>query len=479
MEVKDTDSVGSYRSRNKKLVPVKVLTDSRRGSLGPISVGSASKKGVEDALINLTEFIKKSGMSTAEKNQDSNGSSRSIPVETVDPTQVKKAEFGDTRPLVKDVWSHYPMQEMPMPPKDPRDPLNIILNRKSNFAPKPEMERKEEDDDSNSNEELELENQCHYAMFPQMPLPGDRPSSANAKIDSQTKLPKVEVSEDSEFERAKREGIDLEKHQKAQEENFNYDNGKGKFLRTSEDSKAKPAFKINRHCIPAGVMNEKVWRRIPVSPHVDNQSFRPLEQTKPQVAPINPLHNHSQVQMSIYKSSEKIAISKARNYDLDSRLDSAGHDLPEIHRSSSVKSCQKPKIAFGGSVFTKKKANLFGVNNLVDMGVIKNHPKKNTSNFGALTPFIKHLEDSANHYFTSDKTERTSLNTKTAEQSNVNLFDKRVSTEALFGLKRRRSISNSKEVKIVVNPSVTNSQNRRLSIGRKESKDNIHTKTAS
>lgn len=466
MEIKETNSVntGSYRSKNKKLVPVKVLDNSRRGSVDPLSLAGSTKKGVDEALQNLSEFVRRSSISLSEKKNDSKGSTRSIPVDSSNPSQVKKAEFGDCRPLVKDVWSHYPFQEAPLPPKDPREFLNVVLNRKSTFAPKKEDEN-QADEESSSNEELEMENPCHFEMFPQ--LPANRPSSANSKIDSQTKLSKVEDEENSEFRRAKREGIDLEKH--VQEDGFNYDKEKGKFLRTSEDQK-KNIFKINRH--PTGVVNEKIWKKVPVSPHVDNYSAKPLELNLPRkslMAPLNPLLASSHGKMSLNKGVDKLVKPKNRHYDLDTPKfnDKVTTELPELTRSASVKSYKQNNVTFNPSLFSSNKANLNGLNNLIDLGGLKKSNKKG-ADFGTLSPFIKHLEESANHYFDTIDNERFSLTTKPNEKT-INIKDKKLPTEVTFGLKRR-SASNKKAIKVVVNSTMSNNS-RRMSLTKNDTEE--------
>ena len=450
MELKETNSAhaGSYRSKNKKLMPIIVKGDSRRGSIDGLSAASSNRREFEDSVDHRLDTAV-SGLPSVDRKHDSRGSTRSIPVESNDPTQVKKSEFGDSRPLVRDVWSHYPFQEAPPIPKDPREFLNKVLNRKSTFAPK--KGEKKDDESTSSNEEiaLETENACHFAMFPQ--LPPNRPSSAHAKIDSQTKLKEVEDETADEYKRAMKEGIDLTKH--LQDEKFNFDSNKGRFLRTDDDRKEKRAFKINRQVTLKGVMNEDIWKRVPVSPHLDNYSAKPLEGRKPALAGINPLHSASQGRMSLHSGTAKKSANHEQ-FNTQAVENSASNfgvrlstDIPFSTKTRSTKGSVQKKIAFNPAVFNPKKSSTHGIQNLLDMGVIKN-----STEFSHIAPIIKDLE-SAPHFKIETNNQVSQLKRKPSDKILVNLRDRRNSTGEGLGLKRR-SISKNKDAQFVITTSI-------------------------
>jgi hypothetical protein len=193
-----------------------------------------------------------------------------------DLTSKNKKEFGDSRPLVKNVWNHYPEMEIPLPQKGPREKLNTILDRPSKFGNKaPQQDTHKSASEENSLIEVE-EDTCEKSQrFPNDQLrhypERTRPTSAQPRIDSITKLRQVDNLED-ENDPIIRERLlakNLEIQNKEQEM---FDVRGGKFLRPDSSQKA---FKISSHLSPKGVLNERIWKQTAVSPHIDLNSKLP------------------------------------------------------------------------------------------------------------------------------------------------------------------------------------------------------------
>lgn len=273
MEEKGSPSIkaSSIESNSKKRFSLKVNVSSRRGSIH--STGGGSSNDHEDVPGNgkdlkyLPSKFKpdSDALKQSKLNFDYNFYLQK------DLIQSKRKAFGDARPVVKKVWEHYPEMEIESPPKDPRERLNKLLDRNliednfSAYAQSAEAKPREASDCSSIAED---DDQGPLMDDPPQNLDQKdkkRPTSARAKIDSQTKLKDVVNVEDEKDPTIRDRDI---ASKIIREENiYNFNPKKGKFKKALENYQKE--FIIKKPRVPVGVQNEKIWKVVPVSPHLD------------------------------------------------------------------------------------------------------------------------------------------------------------------------------------------------------------------
>lgn len=462
MELKDIPIINrsSHRSGHKR-----GHYDSIPDSIDMVS--TALQKMAEGEIRDVlnSESGKMPRLNSPVKQTNSCGSARAIPIEPIDPTLSKKAEFGDSRPVVKKVWDHYPFQEVPPLPKDPREALNKMLNRRKSTFAQVFLETKEEKDSVSSNEELEMRNNCHFQMFPI--LVTNRPTSADAKIDSKTKLPIIEESDDKELARAKREGIDLSKLDK--KGTFNYDLNNSKFLRTDEKNNLKHIFKIKKQVRLNGVLNDNIWKRIPVSPHLDTNSVSPDMKARRNSLrnPLNAHHQSYQGKMSLFKGigrkefTPKIPASLDATHHVNRKAQAKeDSNSPNLPKTSSVKGIQHNHNTASLSAFAQRKLDFKGFNNQMDFGLVRN-----STGFTSIVPPINNLEHIEKSQPATVDAEGSKLNRQPFINELVKKNERGFSTAEEMGLVRR-SVSIKKGAKVVIYSTMTKGPTRRFSVSK-------------
>lgn len=472
MDVRDSASVNtpSVRSRKHRLVPIRVLTNSQRGSVDFTSSANSSKQDIVNLARKVADHSNNCSRISSDHKAETKSQSKHIAGDQVDPTRCKKARFGDSRPVVRDVWIHYPVQEVPSCPKQIKEPLNKILNRKSVFAPKlcEDLDYRSIRSVSSSNEELELEDDCRFEMH--RPTTGNRSTSANAKIDSYTKLKAVEDIENNQFGRAKREGLDIARHIRQQEDVSYKACSDGRFPKAAGDSPpSKNSFKISSITLPKGLMDNKMWKKAPASPHIENHVVQSVEyhaRRRSVLSPLSPddspqgkssLHNGVEHRHRSKDKQFEIKLSDASkpHFELQSKLEASG-----LTKSNSVKVVQRSRVPFYPQLPGQQTHELHGFSNWVDFAS-KRSSVRGGNDFGALAPFIKDSCEMAHE--STDGTpgqdqDQSKPKRKASRMQLPHIDRRRLVQEEMFGLNRRVSISSKKAAKKDVGGSMSNCQ---------------------
>lgn len=448
MDARDNASVNtpSVRSRKQKLVPIRVLTDSRRASIDFTSSATSMKRDIMNLMQKVAVHSRNLCPSSTERRAQS--LSKNIANEQTDPSQCKKAEFGDSRPLVRDVWTHYPFQEAPPLPKDTREPLNKVLNRKSVFAPKMHDELESESSASSHHEiELEQGDNCHFETFPALPH-NNRPSSANAKIDSHTKIKAIEDLDNQECESSK----------KTQELILNSEPCSNEIvLGPRIDSPSKNIFKIKNSYGPKGVVDANIWKKVPASPHIENHLVESYYNHPKRRSVMNPLSGDDSPfgRSSLHYGLDSRNVSRDKGFDI--KLSDASkpacdlklkQEASGLAKSSSLKVFQRSKVTFSPQVSSQQMHDLHGFTNWASNAASRRNSIRAGTESSGVAPFGRGSQEAALSQTEAapelDQTKpKRKASVKLLPHFELNSFTK----EEKFGLKRRVSIITKKAAK--------------------------------
>lgn len=284
----------SLPSKSPRKLSVKVNSTSQRSQ--------ASYSSVDSQIREISEMQRKSSkqhlpISPSKFNKDSTRKlgggvvvrNSSVGLGLNIANMPKRKEFGDARPLVKDVWFHYPVQEVEALPKDTREALNVILKIKSKVSSRVQKTQAE-DKSSNSliEEKEETEKELDKLNIQMVPCTKG-PTSAHTKINNQTML-KSAIGLEQLNDPINRE-INLARKLEEQSDNCSYNFNNSRFQKIGSINHKK--FKIGKNSSPKGVINGKIWKILPISPHLGKNLMQPSNrEVRKKLDSLSPLLNN-------------------------------------------------------------------------------------------------------------------------------------------------------------------------------------------